>query len=418
MGGSGTPTYQWYSNTMNSNSGGTLIGGATSASYTPPASLSASAGVTYYYCVISFSATGGCSVISSNAAALTVLATPTVNAMSNQVYCKNTAAPATPITANYSSGMSYVWSVSGTNIGLTPTSGTSSTVPGFNTVNNGSAPVTATVTITPSYTTGSLTCSGSPTTAFTITVNPTPVMQQFNPLLYVFCENATGFVPFSANISSGMSYTWTNDNTQIGVGATGTSTSPGLSFTAVNNLSNPNQPLTSNFMVTPVYTNGGVSCPGTAVPFAITINPLPDVIPLPDYTICATSTGSNQFSSLNPIVGLGTTYAWSNSNLAIGMAASGNGSHFFTATNTSLVPITGTVSVTPTYTNNGVTCTGTPDQFVITVNPMPTVNPITSQGLCVGSSTAAVTPTGNIPGTVYTWSNTTQALAWLQAGIP
>jgi hypothetical protein len=42
-------------------------------------------------------------VISSNAAAMTVLATPTVNAMSNQVYCKNTAAPATPITANYSS---------------------------------------------------------------------------------------------------------------------------------------------------------------------------------------------------------------------------------------------------------------------------------------------------------------------------
>lgn len=410
-GGSGTPTYQWYSNTTNSNSGGTLISGATGASYTPPASLSASAGVTYYYCVISFSATGGCSVISSNAAAVTVLGAPTLNAIGNQVYCKNVAAPATPLTSNYSSGMSYTWALSGSSVGLSPTSGTTATIPGFTTVNNGTAPVTATVTVTPSYTIANvnggtnLTCPGSPTTAFTITVNPTPVMQQFNPLLYVFCENATGFVPFAANISSGMSYTWTNDNTQIGVGATGTSTSPGLSFTAVNNLSNPNQPLTSNFMVTPVYSNGGVSCPGTAVPFAITINPLPDVIPLPDYTICATSTGSNQFSSLNPIVGLGTTYAWSNSNLAIGMAASGNGSHFFTATNTSLVPITGTVSVTPTYTNNGVTCTGTPDQFVITVNPMPTVNPITSQGLCVGSSTSAVTPTGNIPGTVYTWSN-------------
>jgi len=410
-GGSGTPTYQWYSNTTNSNSGGTLISGATGASYTPPASLSASAGVTYYYCVISFSATGGCSVISSNAAAVTVLGAPTLNAIGNQVYCKNVAAPATPLTSNYSSGMSYTWSLSGSSVGLSPTSGTTASIPGFTTVNNGTAPVTATVTVTPSYTIANvnggtnLTCPGSPTNAFTITVNPTPVMQQFNPLLYVFCENATGFVPFAANISSGMSYTWTNDNTQIGVGATGTSTSPGLSFTAVNNLSNPNQPLTSNFMVTPVYTNGGVSCPGTAVPFAITINPLPDVIPLPDYTICATSTGSNQFSSLNPIVGLGTTYAWSNSNLAIGMAASGNGSHFFTATNTSLVPITGTVSVTPTYTNNGVTCTGTPDQFVITVNPMPTVDPIASQGLCVGSNTTAVTPTGNIPGTVYTWSN-------------
>jgi gliding motility-associated-like protein len=404
-GGSGTPTYQWYSNTANSNNGGTLITGATNTTFTVPSNLSATAGVTYYYCVISFSATGGCSVISSNAAALTVLATPTVNPIPNQVFCKNTVAPATPISANYSSGMTYTWSVTGSSVGLTPTAGSTSTIPSFTTVNNGTAPLTATVNITPTYTTGSLVCAGNPTSAFTITVNPRPVMQAFNPLLYVFCENTTGFVPFSANISSGMSYSWTNDNTQIGVGATGTSTSPGLTFTTVNNLSNPNQPLTSNFMVTPVYTNGGVSCPGTAVPFAITINPLPDVIPLPDYTICATSTGSNQFSSLNPIVGLGTTYAWSNSNLAIGMAASGNGSHFFTATNTSLVPITGTVSVTPTYTNNGVTCTGTPDQFVITVNPMPTVNPITSQGLCVGSSTAAVTPTGNIPGTVYTWSN-------------
>ena len=405
LGGSGTPTYQWYSNASNSNNGGTLISGATNSTFTVPSNLSATAGVTYYYCVISFSATGGCSVISSNAAALTVLATPTVNSIPNQVFCKNTVAPATPISANYSSGMTYTWSVTGSSVGLTPTTGSTSTIPSFTTVNNGTAPLTATVNITPTYTSGSLVCAGSPTSAFTITVNPRPVMQQFNPLLHVFCENATGFVPFSANISSGMSYSWTNDNTQIGLGATGTSTSPGLTFTAVNNLSNPNQPLTSNFMVTPIYTNNGVSCPGTAVPFAITINPLPDVIPLPDYTICATTTGSNQFSSLNPIVGLGTSYVWSNSNLAIGMAASGTGSHFFTATNTTTAPITGTVTVTPTYTNNGVSCTGTPDNFVITVTPMPTVNAIASQAWCVGSTTTAVTPTGNIPGTLYTWSN-------------
>lgn len=403
-GGSGTPTYQWYSNTTNSNSGGTLISGATSATYTPPSSLSATAGITYFYCVISFSSTGGCSVISTNATALTVLATPTVNPISNQVFCKNTVAPSTPISANYGSGMTYTWSVTGSSVGLTPTTGSTSTIPSFTTVNNGTAPLTATVNITPTYTTGSLVCAGSPTAAYTITVNPTPVMPAFTPLLFVFCENATGSVPFSSNISSNMSYSWTNDNTLIGLPATGTSTSPGagISFLAVNN---SNQPLTSNLIVTPSYVNGGVSCPGAPIPFGITINPLPDVIPLPDYTICATSTGDNQFSSLNPIIGLGTTYAWSNSNPAIGMAASGNGSHFFTATNTSLVPITSNVTVTPTYTNNGVMCTGTADQFVITVNPMPTVNPIGNQGLCVGSSTTAVTPTGNIPGTLYTWSN-------------
>ena len=42
-------TYQWYSNTKNSNTGGTKIEGATSASYTP---ATANKGITYYYCVV------------------------------------------------------------------------------------------------------------------------------------------------------------------------------------------------------------------------------------------------------------------------------------------------------------------------------------------------------------------------------
>jgi uncharacterized repeat protein (TIGR02543 family) len=46
---SGTLTYQWYSNTTNSNSGGNVINGATSASYTPSTSA---LGTRYYYVVI------------------------------------------------------------------------------------------------------------------------------------------------------------------------------------------------------------------------------------------------------------------------------------------------------------------------------------------------------------------------------
>ena len=410
-GGSGTPTYQWFSNTTNSNTGGIPISGAINATYTPPSSLSATAGVTYYYCVISFSSSGGCSVISTNAAAITVLAAPTLNAMSNQVYCHANAVPSTAFTGNYSSGMSYSWNLSGQTIGLSSTSGSGSSIPAFTASNTGTTPRVATVNVTPSYTItnvnsgGSLTCAGAATAAFTFTINPIPDMPAFIPQLFVFCEDYQALVPFTANITTGMSYQWTNDNTQIGVAATGTSTSPGLSFTAVNNLSNPNQPLTSNFYVTPVYTNQGLSCPGTAEFFAITINPKPDVNPVPDMTLCATNTGNNQYSSFNPIVGLPTTYVWTNTNTAIGLPATGTGTLYFTSTNTSLVPISGTISVTPTYTNNGVTCTGAVDQFEIIVNPMPTVNAISLQGLCVGGSTTAVTPTGNIPGTIYTWSN-------------
>ena len=63
-------TYQWYSNTSNSNSTGTIIAGATSSSYTPPTSA---AGTKYYYCIVS---SGACST-PSNTAAITV-STPTI----------------------------------------------------------------------------------------------------------------------------------------------------------------------------------------------------------------------------------------------------------------------------------------------------------------------------------------------------
>ncbi len=46
----GTLSYQWYSNTTRSNTGGTLITGATSTTYTTPASLEV--GTYYYYCIV------------------------------------------------------------------------------------------------------------------------------------------------------------------------------------------------------------------------------------------------------------------------------------------------------------------------------------------------------------------------------
>jgi hypothetical protein len=47
-------TYQWYSNSANSNTGGTLISGATAASYSPPTNSAADTG--YYYVVVTNSA--------------------------------------------------------------------------------------------------------------------------------------------------------------------------------------------------------------------------------------------------------------------------------------------------------------------------------------------------------------------------
>jgi hypothetical protein len=61
--------YQWYSNTNNSNSGGTLISGATSSSYTPAANA---AGSLYYYCIVTNST--GCTKVSNVSGLVTVSA--------------------------------------------------------------------------------------------------------------------------------------------------------------------------------------------------------------------------------------------------------------------------------------------------------------------------------------------------------
>jgi plastocyanin len=63
-----TLNYQWYSNTITINSGGTAISGATNSSFTIPTTLST--GTYYYYCVVS--AVGAVSV-SSNVAIVRVM---------------------------------------------------------------------------------------------------------------------------------------------------------------------------------------------------------------------------------------------------------------------------------------------------------------------------------------------------------
>ena len=124
----GTPTYQWYSNTSNLNSGGTLISGATSATYSPPALI---VGTLYYYCVITLPS-GGCSSISSNTATVSVTAGAiiTTNPTSTQSLCVG-ATIASSLTVSYSGGTgtaAYQWysNTANSNVGGTLITGATS----------------------------------------------------------------------------------------------------------------------------------------------------------------------------------------------------------------------------------------------------------------------------------------------------
>ncbi|MCX6198443.1 MAG: hypothetical protein NTY88_04355, partial [Bacteroidetes bacterium] len=75
-----------------------------------------------------------------------------------------------------------------------------------------------------------------------------------------------------------------------------------------------------------------------------------------------------------------------------------------------------TIVVTPTYTNAGVTCTGSSKTFTITVNPSTAVNQPASEVLCNGSSTTAVNFAGGVVGTVYSWTNTATSIGLAASG--
>ena len=90
----------------------------------------------------------------------------------NQVTCNN--APTLPIvisTINNGGITTYTWTNDLPSIGLAA-NGTGD-IPAFTAINTGNAPITATISVTPHFTFGGLTCDG-PSRTFTITVDPTP----------------------------------------------------------------------------------------------------------------------------------------------------------------------------------------------------------------------------------------------------
>ena len=76
-------SYQWYSNSVNNNTSGTLISGANAASYIP---ATTSVATIYYYCIVTQG--NGCSV-SSNAAAIAVTSAPSISSqpIASQTVC-------------------------------------------------------------------------------------------------------------------------------------------------------------------------------------------------------------------------------------------------------------------------------------------------------------------------------------------
>ena len=82
----------------------------------------------------------------------------------------------------------------------------------------------------------------------------------------------------TTNTDGATAYNWTNDNTTIGLPIAGGTGDIG-SFVLTNDTS---ESQTATFVVTPIYTNAGVSCEGQTETFTITVNPTAQVNAIDD----------------------------------------------------------------------------------------------------------------------------------------
>ncbi|RYY38714.1 MAG: T9SS type B sorting domain-containing protein, partial [Chitinophagaceae bacterium] len=168
---------------------------------------------------------------------------------------------------------------------------------------------------------------------------------------------------------------------------------------------------TSTYTVT-VTNNCGVI---VTQPVTVTVNPIPvTTVSQLAQTLCSGATGSLSFST--QATGGSTVYTWTNSNPAIGLAASGTGAISFTASNSTATAQTATITVSAAYTNGGTTCTGPDATATITVNPTPSVNAVAGQTLCGGAATTAVTFSGAPAGVAYSWTNDNPSIGLAASG--
>lgn len=304
----------------------------------------------------------------------------------------------------------YNWTNNTPAIGL-PSSGNGNL--NFTTTNTSTAILLATITVTPTYSLGSISCIGTPKT-FMIAINPSAQVNQ--PTSISVCNGST--IPIinfsSSNTSVTTSYNWTNSNTSIGLSISGTGGIP--SFTAINT---GNSLQVATIIVTPTYLVGSTSCSGATKQFTISVAPNASVNTIIDKYVCnGNSLPAIQFFS--GTTGGTNSYSWINSNTSIGLPATGNGNiSSFTAINTGLLPVTATISVTPTLTNGSLVCSGMTQNFIITVNPSGQVNLINPIEVCNGNSVpSTIFSTANSGGTItYSWINSNTNIGLAGSGI-
>jgi uncharacterized protein YjdB len=330
----GALTYQWYRNTTNSTTGGTMVGSSSpSGTYTP---LTTTVSTTYYYVIVTNTLGAQTATETSTTAKITVSGTAATPAISAQpqsaTYHQNTLPTditALSVTATVSDGstsLSYQWY-----------SNTTNSTTGGNLISGATSktytPSTTTIGTMYYYvivtnTNGTLPATKTSITA-TINIVPTPIISD-HPKNANYNQGATATaLSVTASVSVGgiLTYQWYNSGTAIS-GAIYSTYTPSTAITGYyyvevkNSVSGtPTKPVTSNtatVTVTPAQLNdqcstattlscGANNLSGTTVGTAA--NSAAVIVNSSLYGVWYTFVGDGQQTAITSVAGTGFDHA-------------------------------------------------------------------------------------------------------------
>lgn len=404
-GGTGTATYQWYSNITNSNSGGTLITGATNSNYTPPVyTLAANY---YYYAIVSISGSG-CGTVTSNVSEVSVLNSPTLTTqpIANQVLCQREIPTQLEVVGNGGNGaFSYQWysnTANNSTTGTVVSGATNSTYLPLTTA-QGTLYYYAILTQTGAG------CSVKSNIA-TVQISTSPTIGT-QPVSSTICLGATPTI-LSFTINNGVgtpTYQWYSNTTNLNSG--------GTLLTGQTNATYA--PSATTFGTTYYYCvvtfpslSGGCAVVTTNTA-AVIVNDKPNIAPETtiicssnQFTVTPTNSGTNN-------VPTGTTYTWTNPTISPAGTINGASAQAIAQTNISQTLIN--TSVNPSIVTYNVTpitgtCPGASFTVTVTVNPAISANVILNDNTCFGTNTASIST--NINGGIPFLSGAPYLISW------
>ena len=398
--GTGTATYQWYSNATNSTSGGTAIAGETNATYIAP---SATAETTYYYCIATLSGSG-CGTVTTATAAVNVVGLPTITAQPTLTQNVCEGGTANPIAVSYSGGTgnaSYQWFSNNTN------ATTGGVLIAGETANQYTLPTLTTLGNYFYYAEVTLSGSGcgtisSASSEVVVFLDPTVATQPLTT--QSLCVNgAPTDLQVTFNDGAGTaSYQWYFNNSNSNTGGTLISSATNSTHTA----STVNSGIQYYYCEIVLAGSGCEVATSEAVEVIVVAAPTVSLQPNPNETVCLDGTPSTLTPSMQG--GTGTvSYQWYSN----ATNDTTNGTALAGETNATYSPSATVVGATYYYlittfagTNCGSVTTNT-SQIIVVADPTITTQLVVTDSLCVGGTPATlnVAVNGGVGSPSYQW---------------